>query len=726
VSCAAFFFVYTKFSSLHTIATNYVFGDSVMNYNGIAAGLVIAGLAVTLGCAKSGDSYMMSEKIHSVQDVKALFPTSTDQIKSEADRLIAQAQKEIDAIIAIPDDKRTFQNSAKALDDIVVRGDLAVFEGAISIIKYLHPDAAMRDTAHDMIKKIDDFQVEQVSNNKKLYNAFKAYANGNAQKEQLNDEQRYYIDETMREYKRAGLDLDDATLAQVKEIKKKLTDLSMAFDRNIAQDNRTITVKKADLAGLDESFINALKKDDAGDYILGADYPTYFQVMQHCTIESTRKKMYELFEKRAYPVNEPVLQEIIALRDQLAHLIGYPSYAALNISNQMAATPERAGEFLASLRDRAQQKNSQELDAFIKELPASVSLTSDGKVKAWDLAYLKTKYKEKKFNVDERKISEYFPMQQTIDALLDIYRQFLSIDFKEVPVSGLWHEDVRLIEVYNKDQSQLYGYLFLDLYPRPNKYSHAAHLGIVPAIKLSDGSRLPAVSVVMANFPKATQDKPALLMRSDVSTFFHEFGHALHAQLGATQLGSFAGTHVKTDFVEMPSQMLEEWLWDPAILKKVSSHYQTGHPLPDEMIANVLKLKNYDSGSFVVRQAMLAQYSLDIYKAGASKDPQALWFDLAARLMPRIYWGPEYQFYASFGHLTGYGSKYYGYLWSKVFALDLFNEIKKVGLLNPVAGTKYVTEVIGKGGSVNPNMLLKNFLGREPQQDAFFKDMGLE
>lgn len=699
-----------------------------MNYKLILSAIAVgAACTVTLNyCAKPVDKKMMSETIRSVDDIKSLFPKSPEEIVSVADTLIAQTQKEIDALIAIPADKRTFENTAKALDDICARNDLAVKESAIAIIEYLHPDKAMRDTAHDTVKKVSDFYVDQLSNNKKLYEAFKSYAQGNAGTEQLSETQRYFIDETMKDFKRAGLDLPEDQLAQVSAIKKKLTQLSMEFGRNISQDNKTITATKQELEGLDDDFITSLKQDDQGNYILGADYPTYFQVMQHATSQDMRKRMHTLFSTRAYPVNENLLKEIVALRDQLAKLLGYESYAALNISNQMAKTPQRANEFLQSLRDKATEKEQQELDAFVALKPDGVDLAEDGKINAWDLAYLKNNYKEKKFNVDERKVSQYFPMQKTIDALLDIYRQFLSVEFREQPINGLWHDEVRVVKVMDRSGDILYGYLLLDLYPRDNKYSHAAHAGITPAIALPDGTRLPAVSVVMANFPKPTKDKPSLLMRSDVSTFFHEFGHALHALLGATQLGSQAGTRVKTDFVEMPSQMLEEWLWDNDILKKVSSHYKTGDPLPDEMIESILALKRYDSGGFVNRQAMLAQYALDLYGSGADKDPQGLWFDLANKLLPRINWGPDYHHYASFGHLTGYGAKYYGYLWSKVFALDLFEQIKKEGLLNPKAGQKYVAQILGKGGSEDPNRLLVNFLGREPNADAFFKDMGIE
>ncbi len=593
------------------------------------------------------------------------------------------------------------------------------------MMKYLHPQQSMRDVGMESIKKIEAFLVDHVSTNKKLYLAFKEYVEGNAQKETLTEEQRYFLNQTMQEFKHAGFELPDAELNNVKILKKKLNDLSLEFERNIADDNRTIIVTKEGLAGLDEDFINSLQKTQDGNYLVGVDYPTYFQVIEHADVEDTRKRLFEAFNNRAYPANQNLLIEIMAIRHELATILGFESFAAFNIVNQMAASPARVDTFLKELRTYAQKKADQEINAFLSDLPASITLTKDGKIKAWDFARLKSHFKEKNFHIDERVIAEYFPMQKTIDALLDIYHQFMSIHFKEVSVTGMWHEEVRLIEVYNKERSTLLGYLLLDLHPRDNKYKHAAHGSIVPALKLADGSRLPMVSVVMANFPKPSQDKPALLMRADVRTFFHEFGHALHALLGATQVSSFAGTRVKTDFVEMPSQMLEEWLWDKEILKKVSSHYKTGEPLSDTIIDNIIALKKYDAGNDVLRQTMLAQYSLDLYKAD-KQDPEHLWFSLVDQILPHYHWGTEYRLYASFGYLTGYGAKYYGYLWSRVFALDLFNEIKKHGLLNPTIGACYVNEVIGKGGSCDPNTLLENFLGRKPSQTAFLHDMGLE
>jgi len=673
-----------------------------------------------------GDTKMLSEQITSLNDVKNLFPKSPEEIEQQAEKYIKEAQRAVDAIIAIPDEKRTFENTAKALDDLSARDNLAVKYGAIAIVEYVHPDKEMRDASHAAQEKIQAFLVEQLSNNKALYEAFKAYAQGNAQNENLNAEQRYFVDEAMKDFKRAGLDLPEKELEAVRDLKKKLQKLSMEYGRIIAQDNRTIEVSRDELKGLDDEYIDTLKKSEGGNYILGVDYPTVTQVMENCTIEPTRKKLYEAFYSRGYPANEQILKDIIAARDELAKALGYESFAALNLEDQMIKSPERAESFLAGLRQKAEKKDNQELDLLIKELPESVTLTPGGKIKAWDGAFLRNQYKKKHLNVDEQKIAEYFPMDFAIEQLLDIYSQFMSVTFKEVPVSGLWHEDVKAIEVYSKDGSQLYGYLLLDLHPRENKYSHACHAGVVPALQLADGAKLPDVSVVIANFTKPTKDKPALLKRDEVNTFFHEFGHAMHALLGATQLGSFSGTSVKRDFVEMPSQMLEEWLWNKDILKKVSKHYKTGEPLSDEMIDNILTLKHFNSGGFVTRQAMLAQYALDLFKEGADKDPHAVLHALLSNLQPRIEHGPSYRLFANFGHLTGYAAKYYGYLWSKVFALDLFETIAKEGLLNPEIGSRYVTEILSKGGSIDPNQLLKNFLGREPRQDAFIRDLGLQ
>jgi thimet oligopeptidase len=267
--------------------------------------------------------------------------------------------------------------------------------------------------------------------------------------------------------------------------------------------------------------------------------------------------------------------------------------------------------------------------------------------------------------------------------------------------------------------------VMLDLFPRPFKYTHAAELTVVPSIQTTQGTFYPSVIFVVANFPPAEGDKPVLLKRDNVITFFHEFGHAIHALLGATELAAFSGTRTKQDFVEMPSQMLEEWVWDPEILKMISSHYITHDPLPDDMIAKIQKIKNFASGDDTLKQLYYAQVSLEYFSPGAEKNVNDIWKKYHERFRSDLVFDPSNQGYCSFGHLMGYGSKYYGYMWSKVFALDLFSAIKSHGLLDRATGERYTNDVIGRGGSSDPAGLIKKFLGRNPSSDAFFKDLGL-
>ncbi len=662
-------------------------------------------------------------KLDTAQRALGVFPTSVSEIERRINVYKQDVKEQVEKLKTIDHKDRTFANTVKALDDATNRSDLSLFASALAATKYLHPNDTLRDAAQVKMQELSAFFVD-IMFDKALYEAFKEYAQDNAQNENLSPEQRYYLDESLKDFKRMGLELPDDQLEKVKKLKKELSKLSLDFGKNIATDNRTIEADQSELDGLKNDFIESLKKADSGKYLLGVDYPTVFEVMENAKNTDLRKRLSIAFNNRAYPANEPLLEEIIAKRDELAQLLGFASYAHLDLDDQMVGSPERATAFIDGLIERAAQKERKEYEDLAAELPESVTLNEDGQFYPWDTAYALQVYKKKHFDVDEQEIAEYFPVEQTIKGLLSIYEKFFSLKFKEIPVKGLWSNDVRVLEVYDA-QDQLLGRLLLDLYPRCNKYSHAAHLSIIPTTYDNDGKPTVGLSIVMANFPKAKGDKPPLFKRSDVSTFFHEFGHALHAMLGRTQMSSFSGTGVKRDFVELPSQMLEEWLYDKDILKMVSGHYETGDPLPDHLIDRIVALKNLRTGNFVQRQGMLSKLALEYYAPGKDKKVNDIYKTLSEDIIKHLAYIPENHMFTSFGHLTGYSAKYYGYLWSKVFALDLFNEIKKHGLLNPEIGAKYVKEVIGKGGSADPNELLRNFLGREPNDEAFFADMGL-
>ncbi len=664
----------------------------------------------------------MVPKIHSIEEALALFPCTVDQINERANKAIQQSGQDIGTICTIDDSARTFDNTARAIDSAVA--SFSVTSTALHVIEMVHPDKAMRQAAHHSLIKLNNYYIDTFSQNRKLYAAFKAFM-ARAKLDRLNNEQVYYLEEMEKAFKRNGLELDNHSHQELKDIQKALSQHALDFDRNIATDNRHITVKKDALQGLTEEFIKELKRETESGlelFILETDYPTVDQVLQYCTVEATRRTLWTAFVNRAYPANKQELDSIIALRNSLARLLGYTSFTEYDLENQTAATIETVEKFLNSLLVRCKKKADTEMTAMLKDMPRSATLTESGMVKPWDYAFIKAHYKKQSFSIDEMAIAEYFPLEHTIDQLLAIYQEFLGLTFEKQPVSNAWDPTIIAIKVLK--ETKLLGILFLDMFPRDSKYKHACFIDVIPTISHATNF-WPAVGIVIVNFPRPTAHKPALLFRNDVITFFHEFGHALHGILGSTELAYFSGTNVKRDFVEMPSQMLEEWMWDEEILTRVSKHYKTGQPLPKELITKILELRNLDIGYFLQRQIFLSFLSLDCFKEGQVKDVMALEKKLYPSTIDRVAFDEHYHFYASFGHLTSYGAKYYGYLWSKVFAVDMFTAIKQEGLLNPTIGSKYISSVLSKGGSRHPYELITAFLGREPNPDAFFKELGV-
>lgn len=694
----------------------------VSRRNYLLGALVVLGIVIILFFQGSRTMYA---HVNSITDLKALFPLSTNEIKRRVDESLAQLTQDLDALLAIADDQRSFANTAKKLDEMMSLSNAVVLLHTISLLEMVSPDEAIRNECHEQQIKMQDFFIEHVSNNVQLYRAFKAYAHDNALKEVLDNKQRYFIEETVKGFEHAGLGLPEGVRNEVKRVQKELAALCLQFDTNIAADETTLKVKEAELEGVTEDFKKSLTKE-GDDYVLTMQAPTFIMIMENCSVAEIRKKMLRAYRNRAYPANDRLLKEIVAKRDELARLLDVPSYTAYDLEDQMVKNPARVREFLDQLFEPVMRKAAEEFKTLTTQLPHSVTLEPNGQLQPWHLAYVNNWYKKNYLSVDEQKVAEYFPAEKTIAGLLSIYEKFFSLQFKEHPIDGLWYDDLTLLEVFPQGSDQLLGYFILDLYPRPFKYSHACHATIIPSTIDIHGKPNVAVSLVIANFPRATADKPALFERTYVKTFFHEFGHALHALLGRTTLASFSGTSVKTDFVEMPSQMLEEWLQDKEILSMLSSHYQTGESLPDELIEKIMALRTSTAGMSLARQLFFAYLSLQLFEAGAQKDPYAMSIELSKKTRPFLVFDPEDHDYAAFGHLTGYGAKYYSYMWSNVFALDLFDTISQHGLLNPQIGARYVTQVIGQGGSVDPDKLLEDFLGRKPSQKAFLKHYGLQ
>lgn len=660
--------------------------------------------------------------IATLEDVATVYPQNSQQIIKRAEELIQKLKTAIGAIITCPIEQQSKETMLYAFDRAY--NNLSTEMGVLELLASVHPDEKMVQTAQEQELLIQATALELISQNRDLYQAFQCYYDNIAQQETLLPEEQYALEELLADWKRAGLDLPEEQRKKIIEVQKELQKLGQEFDANIAQDTTVLVFDQAALQGVSQDFLARLNKTENGKYTIHLDYPSADQILNYCVVEETRKIFAKAFKNRAYPKNVSVLQRLVEKRHELAQLLGFESYAALDLDDQMVKTPERAYTFQNDIYKKLVQKAQGEWNRLLSDLPEGVELDKNGKVKSWDSGYISTYFKKKYYDIDEQKIAEYFPMEETIKGLLHIYEQFFNLTITQVSCPSVWHEDVRLLQVAD-DQKRIRGYIFLDMFPRPKKYSHAACFSAVHSILTEQEKIYPAVATVVCNFTPPTADKPSLLRYSEVNTFFHEFGHAIHHVLGATHLASQSGTSVKRDFVELPSQLLENWLEEKDILKNLSHHYQTGEQLPDNLIDKKLEQIKFGEAIHYARQVALGLIALDCFDSDVQEDIDTIVQKRFEECTPQIAFDVDTHFQCNFGHLHGYGAKYYGYLWSNVFAADVFEQIKKEGLLNSQAGKRYETCILGKGGSKDPNILLYDYLGRKPEQDAFLRRLGL-
>lgn len=667
----------------------------------------------------AGELFFGLPYLQKASEIPSLIPDNPEEIRIQVDRKAMEFQKELTAILSITKEERSFINTVRAYDFAV--GNLLVLSSFYEGMSLVHPREDIREAANKAQADLNELFFNMVADHPKIYDAILEVKNKNLA---LQPYEVYYLNELLEEFQRLGCHLDLEKRKEVSKLQNAITDLSFAFQKNIQDDVKDLWVPLKDLEGLSEEFVASLEKDLDDKCRVTLDYPTYFFVMRNCSTESTRKELFQLFNSRAYPKNLAVITSLIEKRDELAQCLGFSSFADYDLQGQMAKKVKKVEEFLSSISKAAKKKAEAEFQSMIKTLPKGVSLTEDGKLKAYDVAFVANQYKKEQFFLDEQKIAEYFPLNKVLEGLSFVYGSFFGLKIQATEMT-LWNQSLKVLEITKQDSNALLGYVILDLFPRANKYTHACECMLIPPYQEGE-KKYPALSLVVTNFPlPIPSKKPSLLTHEQARTLFHEFGHAIHEILGSSDLITLCGARVKTDFVELPSQLLEEWLWDPSILKKITSHYITGEPLPDAQITQMLKAKNAESGFWVQRQCFLAQFSLECFKEGSLKDPIKLSQEVKKVFLGSYFLEEENFFPLSFGHLDGYASKYYGYLWSKVFALDVFTQIKKDGILNPKAGSRYVDSIIGRGGTKDPEEMLREFLGRDPSLDHFIESLGI-
>lgn len=645
------------------------------------------------------------------------FSASPEEIAASCRDSRRRAESALAQIAALPATARTFDNTPWALDRTLA--ELSDATASDSFLKYVSVSSAVRAAANDCETLLGQFDAETYAR-EDLYAALKAYA---ARGERLDAEDARLLERQLRDFRRAGLELTKEKRAEVLALRKELVALEAKFTRNINESRDAAYFEPSRLRGLPQDFIDRLE-ESGGRKRVTLDYPDYFPFMDNARDAAARRELEAKFNNRAYPENLPILAEVLEKRRRAARLLGYPTHAHFVLETRMAKDPATVRAFLARLVKRLKPLGREELETLVALKRAFEGRSSDGRINAWDWRFYDNQLRKAKYAVDSQKVREYFPADLVAEQMLAVYQKLLGLRFRLVEDAAAWHPDARLYEISDAAGGKTIAWFYMDLFPREGKYKHAAAFSLISGRELPGLGYQRPVSAMVANFDKPTPSRPSLLTHDEVETFFHEFGHIMHQTLTRARHARFSGTATARDFVEAPSQMLENWVWDAEVLKSLSGHYKDrSKKLPRELLDSMLAAKHADAGLIHLRQLLFGSVDF-LYHTDAPGDTTSAY----ARLMREIAlipMSPGTHPEAGFGHLMGYDAGYYGYLWSKVYAEDMASEFRKEGFLNPLVGRRYRAEILEKGSSRDEMESIKAFLGREPNEDAFLESIGL-
>jgi thimet oligopeptidase len=643
------------------------------------------------------------------------------QIATNCAAQLAAAKTTAKRIVAVAAKHPTFKDVVVPLEDL--NADLNDDLVAETTLFNVSTDPAVRKASLNCQNDVNDYSTA-LQAEPALYKAVAAaVARGDAKS--LAD--RKLASLWLIALKRSGAGLPDAQRAEFVKLGQQLNSLQENFAANLANDKASIELTQAQLAGLPSDFVATFTRN--GDkYVVPADESTASRFMQNASNPDARKMFYMAINNAAYPANVKLLHEAIAARDRSAHLIGYPTWAAYVLADRMAGTPQRVEAFLDNL-DRQLLPEGRKTLATLAALKAKDTGNPAATIDSWDVGYYNNLLMKTKYAVDNDAVRRYFPVDHVEHAVFDIYSKLLGVRFTQRLPGNVWSPDVTEWAVSNALDGRYIGDFYLDLFPRPGKYTHFANFPLLPTRRMPDGSVRPPVSAIIGNWPKPAPGKPALLSHDDVETFFHEFGHDMAAILATAPYETLSGGF-RWDFIEAPSQMLENWVWDPQILAQISSDVDTGKPLPAEMIEKMRAARDATiGGTFnpygATRQIMLAKVDMAYHTSGPDVDTTAVWAQIAAKYTP-LPMPPGIHPEAGFGHIMGgYDAGYYGYLWSRVYAQDMFTAFQRGGLESPIVGARYRKYILEPAREIEPDQEVEAFLGRPMSPNAFYAAFGV-
>ncbi len=647
-------------------------------------------------------------------DQAPLWSAKTDVAafeKLETDRLAA-AQHSIDQIVAVTG-ARSIENTLRPYDEAVRQLNTANYFS--SLMQQVHPDAAFRDHATAMTTKVSS-AATALSLNRDVYRALSSL-----DLSQADAATRYYIQRQLLEFRLAGVDKDDATRSKLHQLQDRLTEDQSMFDRNISDDPKTVEVADVSvLDGLPQDYIDRHKPGPDGKIHITTNYPDLFPPLTFAKSEALRRSLWEAFQSRAYPKNRDVLEDMMRTRYQIAALLGYSSWADYNAADKMIKNGANIARFINDLNASTRPIAQREFAVLLAEKQKSDPSAKE--IYSYDSFHLSELVRRSSYSFDSQSVRPYLPYNQVKKGIMDTAATLFHIGFQQETDAPAWDPSVETWDVI--EEGKAIGRFYLDMHPRPGKYSHDQMAQVLDGIR---GKQLPE-AILVCNFPQPTAADPGLMDYGDVVTFFHEFGHLMHHILGGQQeWAGISGISMEADFVEAPSQMLEEWMHSPQVLATFAHHYQTGAPIPAELVARMNRASAFGRATSVELQNAFSAISYDLYKDA----PQNIKLDAVVpddlrRYTLMIPVEGDAHMFASFNHLAGYSSAYYTYMWDKVIAEDFFQQFDQKNLLAGDAPMRYRRMVLEPGGSKSANDLVSSFLGRAQNMTAFQRWLGRE
>src|SRR5246127_105433 len=686
--------------------------------------LLVSSLVVSTAELKTVDDFRAAAaKANAVLTIPD-WEKTPEAVETAMKNAIAKANAALDRIGAQEPANVTFKSTVVALDDVTYEASLAA--NRATIIKETNTNPAMRTAAENAVKAFQDWAVG-IDYREDVYKAIKAFADTHPK---LSGEDEKLLKETLRDYRRAGLELPPDQRKEVEELRKELSKLGTDFDTNIVKSNAPVMFSKADLDGLPESFFASPGIKTGDDvYTVMANVTWQFNTVQeNAKNEATRKQLYIVRETLAKDTNVPLLNQMLELRNSIALRLGYKSWDDYQTEVKMAKTGTNAEKYINDLVTGIQPKFDAEI-AELQKLKAADTNDPNAKIMVWDWRYYSNQLNKQKYAVDKEALRAYFPFQKVLDGMFNIYQGIFGLKFEKIAAPYKWVDDLELYLVTDSATGEPLGMFYLDMFPREGKFNHFAQFEIVSGKLLPNGKYQRPTVALLCNFPPPSGEAPSLMTHQDVETLFHEFGHALHSIVTRAKYGRFAGTHVPGDFVEAPSQMLQNWVWDKKVLDTFAADYRDPlKKIPTEIVKKMNDAKLANAGVLYRRQFAFASLDLALH----NQHPEDVPNDCVAvsnPILEKVFLpiDPSTTFVSYFGHLNGYDAGYYGYAWADAIAADMATvfEKAKAGYLDKQAGLKLRHEIYEQGDSRDVTTSIEKFLGRRQSIEPFLKKIGI-